>query len=133
MQTRASRSLSRLGRLVWLAVLAGPAAWALQFLFAMQFSLARCESPDARFQFPVHAIAAALGGAGFIVGVAAELLALAVFRATRADPGTQEPDDIATGRIHFLSAVALTVNPFPAVICAMVAIGHPLLTLCRQS
>ena len=136
MSTRTGTHTSKtagLSRLVWLALVAGAAGWALQFLFGVQLNLARCESPDARFQIAAPQIATALGIAGFAIGVGAELLALAVFRASRADPGTQDPEDIATGRIHFLASVALTVNPFVAVICAMVAVGQPLLAACHQS
>ena len=113
-------SLARLNLLVWFGVLAGPLAWATQFLFGMQFGLARCESPDGRFQFPVHTISLALGAAGVLVGVLAELVAIAVFRATRPD-------------LHFLAAVGITVNPLTLTICAMVAVGVPLLGLCHQS
>lgn len=126
-------SLGTLGKLAWFAVLAGPAGWALQFLLAMQLGLARCESPDARFQLPVHVISATLGGVGFALGLLAELTAIAVYRATREDEHTQDPSQIATGRIHFLAAVGMTVNPLTAAICAMVAIGVPLLGLCHQS
>ncbi|MGH2864612.1 MAG: hypothetical protein ACRDJX_05120 [Solirubrobacteraceae bacterium] len=126
-------STTRLNKIVWFAVLGGPAAWAVQFLVGMQFSLARCESPDARFQFPVHAISAALGATGVLVGVLAELCAIAVFRATRGDQHTHDPDQITTGRLHFLAAVGMTVNPLTLTICAMVAIGAPLLGVCHQS
>lgn len=128
-----SASRTRLSKLAWFGVLGGPLAWALQFLFAMQLGLARCESPNARFQFPVHTIAAILGAVGVVVGVLAELAAIAVFRATSADEHTQEPSQITTGRLHFLAAVGITVNPPTIAICAMVAIGVPLLTLCQQS
>ena len=123
----------QLNRLVWFAVLGGPAAWALQFLFAMQFGLARCESPNARFQFPVHAISATLGGVGALIGVLAEIAAIAVWRATREDEHSLEPSKIATGRLHFLAAVGMTVNPLTTAICLMVAIGVPLLGVCHQS
>jgi hypothetical protein len=118
---------------VWFAVLGGPIAWALQFLFAVQFGLARCESPNGRFQFPVHTISITLGAIGFLVCVLAELTAIAVFRATREDEHTQEASRIAGGRVHFLATVGITVNPLAAAICAMVAIGVPLLGLCQQS
>lgn len=123
----------RLNRLVWFGVLAGPAAWATQFLFGMQLGLARCESPDARFQFPVHTTSALLGGAGVLVGIAAEAASIIVFRATRPDQHTHDPEDITTGRLHFLGAVGMTVNPLTATICLMVAVGVPLLGLCHQS
>ncbi|MGH2878635.1 MAG: hypothetical protein ACRDK4_03375 [Solirubrobacteraceae bacterium] len=123
----------RLGKLVWFAVLGGPTAWALQFLFSLQFALARCESPDARFQFPVHAISAVLGALGVLVGVLAELAAIVVLRATREDEHTQDPAQITTGRLHFLASVGVVVNPLTTTICAMVAVGVPLLGLCQQS
>jgi hypothetical protein len=65
--------------------------------------------------------------------VLAELAAIGVFRATRPDQHSQRPADITTGRLHFLAAVGMTVNPLTLVICAMVAIGVPLLGLCNQS
>jgi hypothetical protein len=129
----ADPSPARLNKLVWFGVLGGPVAWAVQFLFAMQFGLARCESPDARFQFPVHVISVALGAIGVLVSVLAMLAAIAVFRATSADEHTQQPAQITTGRLHFLAAVGITVDPLTAMICAMVAIGVPLLGLCQQS
>lgn len=126
-------SPARLGKLVWFSVLGGPTAWALQFLFAMQFGLARCESPSQRFQFPVHVISVTLGAIGFAVGVLATLTAIAVFFATREDEHTQDPVQITNGRLHFLASVGIVVNPLTATICAMVAIGVPLLELCQQS
>ena len=118
--------------LAWFSVLGGPTAWALQFLFAMQFGLARCESPDARFLFSVHAISAALGGVGVLIGVLAELTAIAVFRVT--DQGNPaEASEITVGRLRFLAAVGMTVNPLVLTICAMTAIGVPLLGICHQS
>ena len=126
-------SPSRLGKIVWFAVLGGPAAWALQFLFAVQFGLARCESPKGRFEFPVHVISATLGAIGVLVGVLATLAAIAVFRVTSEDEHTQDSAQIRHGRLHFLAAVGIVVNPLTATICAMVAVGVPLLALCHQS
>jgi membrane protein required for beta-lactamase induction len=122
-----------LNGLVWFGVLGGPVSWAAQFLFAMQLGLARCESPNARFQLPVHVISPVLGGVGVLVAVLAELAAIAVFRATRTDQHTQNAEDITSGRLRFLGAVGMTVNPLTLTICAMVAVGVPLLGLCRQS
>lgn len=119
--------------MAWFGVLGGPAAWAAQFLFAMQFGLARCESLDGRFEFPVHVISPVLGGIGVLVGVLAELAAITVFRAARPDQHTQRAADVTSGRLHFLGAVGITVNPLTLTICAMVAVGVPLLGLCVQS
>ena len=126
---------ARLGALVWFAVLAGPAAWATQFLLGAQFVLAQCsaKATNSGFGFPVHAISATLAGVGVLVGVVAELVALAVYRATRDDEHTQDPAQITTGRLRFLAAVAITVNPLTTAICLMLAIGTPLLGVCQQS
>jgi membrane protein required for beta-lactamase induction len=126
-------SAERLNRLVWFGVLGGPVAWAAQFLFAMQFGLARCESPNDRFPFPVLTISAVLGAVAVLVGVLAELVAIAVFRATREDGHTQTTADITSGRLRFLATVGMTVNPLALTISAMVAIGVPLLGVCHQS
>jgi hypothetical protein len=126
-------SLGRLNRFAWFGVLGGPVAWAAQFLLGMQFGLARCESPNERFQFPVHTISPVLGAIGVLVGVIAELAAIAVFRTTRPDQHSQQAADITTGRLHFLAVVGMTVNPLTLAICAMVAVGVPLLGLCQQS
>lgn len=126
-------SARQVNGLVWFGVLGGPAAWALQFLFAMQFGLARCESPNARFQFPVHAISAVLGAAGVLIGVLAELAAIVVFRAADQHRLARGISEITSGRLRFLAAVGMTVNPLTLTICAMVAIGAPLLGICHQS
>jgi hypothetical protein len=126
-------SARRVNGLVWFGVLGGPAAWALQFLFAMQFGLARCESPNARFQFPVHTISAVLGGAAVFIGVVAELAAIVVYRAADHDRLPAGVSEITTGRLRFLAAVGMTVNPLALTISAMVAIGAPLLGICHQS
>lgn len=126
-------STGGLNALVWFGVLGGPVAWATQFLFGMQFGLARCESPNGRFQFPVHTISLVLGGVGVLVAVLAEIAAIAVFRVTRTDQHTQVAADITTGRLRFLAAVGMTVNPLTLTICAMTAVGVPLLGLCQQS
>jgi hypothetical protein len=126
-------SRGRLNRLAWFGVLGGPVAWAAQFLFGMQLSLARCESPNGRFQFPVHTISPVLGAIGILAGVLAELAAIAVFRSTRPDQHSQQAADVTTGRLHFLAMVGITVNPLTLAICAMAAVGVPLLGLCQQS
>jgi hypothetical protein len=128
-----SWSTARLNAIVWFGVLGGSAGWAAQFLFGMQFGLARCESPNMRFQFSVHAISATLGALGMVIGMLAELAAIAVFRATGEDRHTQTAAEITTGRLHFLAAVGMTVNPLTLTLCAMAAVGVPLLGLCHQS
>ncbi|HUN77576.1 MAG TPA: hypothetical protein VMU32_01510 [Solirubrobacteraceae bacterium] len=126
-------SVARLNAAAWFGVLGGGAAWALQFLFGMQLGLARCESPDARFPFPVDDTSLAFGAAGVAIGVLAQVAAYAVFRATRSDEQAHGGIRVAIARLHFLAAVGLTVNPLVLTICAMVAVGVPVLGTCHQS
>jgi hypothetical protein len=126
-------SARQLNGLVWFGVLGGPAAWASQFLFGMQFGLARCESPNGRFQFPVHAISVTLGAIAVLISVLAELAAIVVFRIADPDRVPSGVSQITAGRLRFLAAVGITVNPLALTISAMVAIGVPLLSLCHQS
>jgi hypothetical protein len=128
-----SRRLARMNALVWFGVLGGPLAWATQFLFGMQLGLARCESPSGRFPFPVTAWAIALAALGVLVGVLAELASIAVYRATRDREQGATREQITEGRLHFLGAVGMTVNPLALTICVMAGVGVPLLTMCHQS
>jgi hypothetical protein len=81
----------------------------------------------------VHGISAALGGAAVLVNALAELTAIGVFRAANPDHDHPGISEITTGRLRFLGAVGMTVNPLTLTICAMVAIGVPLLGICHQS
>lgn len=120
-------SIRRLNALVWFGVLGGPVAWGAQFVLGMELTYARCESPDGRFPIPVHATSIALAAAGVALGLLAEAVAFAVFRATRGD------ERLSMRRIHFLATVGLTVNPLALIIAAMAGVGVPLLAICNQS
>jgi hypothetical protein len=120
-------SVRRLNALVWFGVIGGAAAWAIQFLFGMQLGLARCESPNARFQFPVHGWAIGLAAGALAILVLAQVSSVVVFRATR------EKETISMQRIHFLATVGLTVNPPLMAIAIMTGVGSPLLSLCQQA
>jgi hypothetical protein len=138
-----------LNALAWFGVAGGPVAWALQWIIGVHLALARCESPDARFQLPSSAWAIALAALAALVALLGELAAWKVFhatRATRADDALQaprpeeftggvtgDPPAVNAGRLRFFGAVGLAVNPLAFAICAMVAVGVPLLGMCHQS
>lgn len=113
---------------LWFAVLGGPLAWAIVHIAGVGFGLARCESPNGRFQVSVHGWSVALAAAGIAVAIAAELMAIRLYRATR-EAESKPPG----GRVHFLSIVAMTVNPLALAIMLEVGIGVPLLKTCVQS
>lgn len=128
-------------RLLWLAVLGGPAAWAAQFVVNLYVTWAQCNSPAGRYQIPVHGIQIGLSAAAVTVCLGCLALSAVMYRRTysldheaiaaeeRKGEGTQPP----TGRISFLSMVGLTVNFLSLAIIVMTAIAAPLLPVCQQS
>jgi hypothetical protein len=121
-------SVRRMNALVWFGVVGGAVAWATQFVLGMQLGLARCDSPNARFQIPIDAWAIALAASASVIVLLAELAAIAVFRATRNGGAS-----VARERIHFLATLGLTVNPLVLAITVMGGVGVPVLSLCHQS
>ncbi len=114
--------------LLWFGVLGGALAWAVQFLAGLAIGLARCASPDARWQLSVHAWAIVFAAGGALIAILAQLVAFKAFRATR-DAGSEPP----AGRVRFLATIGMTVNPLALAIIVMSAVGLALLPLCQQS
>lgn len=114
--------------LVWFGVLGGAFAWLTQFVAAHAFGIARCDSPDARFQLPVHGWSIALAAAGALVAVLAQVVSFRIWRVTR-NVGSKPPG----GRVHFLATIGLAVNPLALAIIVMSGVGVSLLPLCQQS
>jgi hypothetical protein len=119
--------LRRLNALVWFAVLGGALAWAAQLAFGYTLGIARCSSPDDRFQISFHAWGVGLASAAVAVALLAEVAAILVFRTTR------EAEQVRLKRVHFLATAAMTVNPLVLAISAMTGVGTAVLTLCHQS
>lgn len=120
-------SFRRLNALVWFAVLGGGLAWAAQLAGGYQLGIARCSSPNERFVFSFHTWSVALAAAAVLVALLSEVAAVIVFRATR------EAGLLPVKRVHFLSTVAIAVNPLVLAISVMTAVGTSLLSLCHQS
>ncbi len=114
--------------LLWFGVLGGALAWAVQFVAGLAFGLARCQSPDARWQLSVHALGIAVAAVGAVIAVLAQVVAFKAFRATR-EAGSEPPG----GRVHFLATIGMTVNPLALAIIVLSAVGLALLPLCQQS
>jgi|GraSoiStandDraft_5_1057265.scaffolds.fasta_scaffold485909_1 hypothetical protein len=114
--------------LLWFGVLGGSLAWAVQMVAGYAFGLAQCDQPTPRWHLAVHAWQVALAAGGVAIGIAAEIVCLRIFLATR------EADNAPpAGRVHFLGVIGLTVNPLAIAIMVMTAIGSPFLHLCQQS
>ncbi len=114
--------------LLWFGVLGGGLAWAVQFVAGLAFGLARCQSPNARWQVPVHALGIAVAVVGAVIAVLAQMVAFKAFRATR-EAGSQPP----AGRVHFLATIGMTVNPLALAVIVLSAVGLAALPLCQQS
>jgi hypothetical protein len=56
-----------------------------------------------------------------------------VFRATRDSGDARSGPEITSGRLHFLGAAGIAVNPLTLAICVMAGVAVPLLSLCQQS
>ena len=125
--------------LVWFGVLGGAAAWATQFVAGLGFTFAQCNAPPGRWQLPVQTWQSALAIAGVVVGLAASVVCVVLYRRTRAldhlaaterlGKGSPPP----AGRINFLATTGLLVNLLALAIMIMTAVGAPFLNLCQQS
>lgn len=114
--------------LVWFGVLGGGLAWAAQHVANIELSFARCSATASRFPVAVHPLSIVLTVLALLVAAGAEAAALAAFRATR-DEDSPPP----AGRVHFLAAMGLTINPLAAAIILMSGVGTLLLPVCHQS
>lgn len=113
-------------------------AWAGVHVVGYAIGLARCDSPDARFQLPLHALQIAASAVGVAIAILAELAAFTIWNRTREGGKGVGREGIGengapTGRVHFLATIGLTVNPLALAIMVMTGIGAPLLPLCHQS
>lgn len=126
--------------LVWFGVGGGAAAFAIQFVAGLAFSLAQCPNgTTTRWHIPVRAWQIGLASGGFMVGLASTAVAAMIFLRTyrigdvfgeeRRGDGSAPP----LGRIHFLSIVGLTVNVLVLMIMAMDAFGTALHGFCVQT
>jgi len=126
--------------LLWFGVGGGAVAWALQFVTGLAFSFAQCVNGDTtKWHIPVRDWQVAIGGAGFIVGLASTAVAAMIFRRTyrigdifgeeRRGDGSAPP----LGRIHFLAICGLTINVLVLCIMVMDAVGTGLHGLCVQT
>jgi len=113
---------------LWFAVLGGPGAWALLHVFGFGVTVAACGAGGRVWGIPVDGWTIAATAAAAAIAVLAELAALSVFRAT-SEAGSEPP----ASRIHFMSIIALTINPLFACIVVMNGVGVAVLQNCHAS
>jgi hypothetical protein len=117
-----------LARIVmWFGVLGAPAAWVLQFLFALAVTEASCTAAGSRWGIPVETLTTIATVAAGTVALLAGAAAAATFRAVR-EAGSEPPG----GRMRFLAAIGITVSPLFVAIIVMNGVGAVVLTRCQQ-
>ena len=123
--------------LVWFAVLGGGLAWAVQFVANLFLTFSRCSPGDGNA--PLHPIEIGLSVAAIAVGLAANGVAVYLFRETAKvdDTAGQELRGLGSpppvGRVNSLAAMGMLINTLALTIVVMTAVGAPLLRVCQQA
>lgn len=123
--------------LVWFAVIGGGTAWAVQFVANLFLTFSRC-SPG-HSSLGLHAIEIVLSAVAVAVALAAEGVALYLFRHTARvdDTAPQELEGLGSpppvGRVNALAVMGLLINLLALAIIVMTGVGAPLSPLCQQS
>jgi hypothetical protein len=121
---------ARLEALQWFGLFAGPLAFMAYHVAGLFSVFADCNPAGARWSVPQHAIELAVTIAAAAVIVAAELAALAAFRATKDVDQEGEPP---LGRIHFLSMASLVIGPLFLTLVLLGGIGAVVHPDCHQA
>ena len=109
----------------WIALLAGPLAFAAQHVALVFASFADCNPAGSHWAVPQHAIQLGVTALAALVVVAAEAAGYAAFRDVQAFDKEGDPP---AGRVKFLSTAALVIGPlFLALVLldGLGAVAHP--------
>jgi ubiquinol-cytochrome c reductase cytochrome c subunit len=104
---------------LWFGILGAPIAWVVQHVAGYGFTVARCGGGGGGVNLDAWTIA--VTALAVLVALAAELTAIATFRATR------------DGREHFLSVIGVTIGPLFVAMMLMSGLGVVALTPCAQA
>lgn len=124
------RTDTRIRLLGWFALAGPPVAWATLHVLGYGVTEAACGAAGPKLAPNVNVWTIALSAAAVLIAILAEVSAINVFRATRADSTDGAPP---AGRIYFLSIVALTTTPLFFFIMVMDGVGVLALEKCQQS
>lgn len=123
------KSLRSLELMMWLGIVAAPAAWACQHVFGFGVTKAGCSIGSRGWNVPIDSwtiIGGAVAAALAITGLVASIL---TFRAVSdADNDTAPPE----GRIYFMSICGIVISPLFLAIIVMSTIATAVLTNCHQ-
>jgi hypothetical protein len=120
----------RLEALQWFGLFAGPLAFVGEHVAGLYAVFADCSPAGSTWSVPQHPIVLGVTAAAAAVIVAAELAALAAFRATR---HVDQEGDPPLGRIRFLSMASLAIGPLFLALVLLGGIGAVVHPSCHQS
>ena len=115
---------------MWFAVAGPPVAWGVQFSVGYWMTQAHCSEATAGWSGAGQAWAIVLTVVAATISLAAGVVALALFRATREADHEEGPP---TGRTHFLSMVGMAFTPLFTFIIIMNGVGVGVLSPCHAS
>jgi hypothetical protein len=120
-------TLARRPLLVWLGVLGGPTAWALQLWTVTGLTLAACSAAGRAGNVPVDGLAVAVTTVAAVIAAFAGASAFSVLRATR-----DAPDAPPAGRVHFLATIGVAVSFLFGCLIVMTGLGIVFHDGCHQ-
>jgi ABC-type iron transport system FetAB permease component len=120
------------GALMWVGLLAAPAAWTGQLVAGVWLQIARCHDRayGASSGLPVDAVTIAVGAAAAALALIGLFAAIAAWWATRR---ADDDDPPPSGRIHFLGVVGITISPLFLAMIVMSSAGGIAIVECVQS
>jgi hypothetical protein len=124
------RPRRRTSLLLWFALLAPPALWAIEFFLGQALVDTSCRQAGRTWGIHVNGVTIAMAASTALVTLLAWGAAFTLFRATREAEDDDAPPD---GRVKFLATVALLTTPLFFLIIVMSAIAAVVLPDCRQS
>jgi heme/copper-type cytochrome/quinol oxidase subunit 2 len=115
---------------LWFGVLGAPVAWGIQFGVGYWITQAQCSLSGGGWESSSELWSIALTVVAATVAIAAGLVAVLLFLATRQAEKDGPPPD---GRTHFLSIVGIAITPLFTFIIVMNGVGANVLAPCQGS
>jgi len=123
------RSARSLELMMWVGVVAAPAAWACQHVFGFGVTKAGCSVGSRGWNIPIDSwtiIAGSVAAALAIAGLVASILTWRTVNATSKDDPPPE------GRIYFMAVCGIVISPLFLAIIVMSTVATAVLTNCHQ-
>jgi hypothetical protein len=115
---------------LWFGVAGAPVAWGFQFGIGYWITQTHCNEATGGWSGVSQGWVIGLTVVAALVAVAAGLVAVGLFRATREVEHDSAPPD---GRTHFLSVVGMAITPLFLFIIVMNGVGASYLSPCHIS